>query len=977
MLLARRDLVFSPRSSSKHERKFVATLCRGLLRNYADSTAAVASDGGAAGRVGDGADHGARDGDDEGEGSALAVASLIDMLMMELLQRKEAAVAGVLTLYFEIPADAVAESALIKSGSSGSLSTLIRTGSGGSLGERGRSGSDGLALGGSTPLSRSRVPSLVSEASDDDSAAPRSRASSASSDDGASSAILAAASIDDVLRVYLLLEAHIKQPESGVVKTRGRRKSVAGSPMFAASMEKGSATKVMQADVFTFMLAPVVWQADTMASAVDALPQPRSQAFVRETLVAALAGSSDGQLLAFVLDRHLGAIGWHPSAAGVFDSTVPVSARKRASSSTLAQDCDRVREQWLATLLSADARDAFRSSLAARSAYACLQETQQLQKQLQHLLDRSTFARRRCRTLDADFDACMHGVASHASSHASSYALAPIASAATVDVEVGDSDGCDGMSRDEIALSEREGPCRMRVKLFTAHPRLKLRKRTSRPSGAHAGVASAATVRIVDPVALESEDGGAATAAANTADAASAAAPQVSAAVGAAGEVVSSSAPAEVASGEKENSPRDAYPEIDEKLGPLLTLGDVVEFQCNCSRITPYESTPATFLMCNSIRGSGRGYLVTNYLLADGDNLPHGASLESRVADATLGNRPGALHFEKGSGEAAGSGGDDASIEHRCIKWSFDDVRAVYSRRYLLRQIALEFFLLDGSTHLVVFATGELRDHVQRELLKRCRPTVRSNPEAVHKAALKAWLEGKISNFEYLMDLNTTSGRSFNDLTQYPVFPWILADYTSSTLDLTKASTFRDLAKPLGAMTEKRAGTFRERYDVLNDTGGGGGGARPGSPPLGASGIRRSLSALLRKEERPRAGSMGERSIGGKTSPPPFWRRRARSAAGDAWDDAVSTDGMGTPPPFHYGTHYSSAAIVLHYMLRLQVCAAPFVVARSRPMRAPLRLRVSSCVLLTLPLALPPPFPSHSHRAALCTASRAAARRQV
>ena len=434
------------------------------------------------------------------------------------------------------------------------------------------------------------------------------------------------------------------------------------------------------------------------------------------------------------------------------------------------------------------------------------------------------------------------------------------------------------------------------------------------------GGASAATVRVADHVAPERE--GAATAA-GAVDAA----PEASAAAAPAGETESSIAAVEAAAGD--NSPRDAYPEIDEKLGPLLTLGDVVEFQCNCSRITPYESTPATFLMCNSIRGSGRGYLVTNYLLADGDNLPHGASLESRVADATLGNRPGALHFEEGSGKAAGDDGDDTNIEHRCIKWSFDDVRAVYSRRYLLRQIALEFFLLDGSTHLVVFATGELRDCVQRELLKRCRPTVRSNPEAVHKAALKAWLDGKISNFEYLMDLNTTSGRSFNDLTQYPVFPWILADYTSSTLDLTKASTFRDLAKPLGAMTENRASTFRERYDVLSDTGGGGGGprdgggVRPGSPPLGTSGIRRGLSALLRKEERPRAGSAGERSIAGKTSPPPFWRRRARSAAGDAWDDAVSADGMGTPPPFHYGTHYSSAAIVLHYMLRLQVRAVP------------------------------------------------------
>jgi hypothetical protein len=35
------------------------------------------------------------------------------------------------------------------------------------------------------------------------------------------------------------------------------------------------------------------------------------------------------------------------------------------------------------------------------------------------------------------------------------------------------------------------------------------------------------------------------------------------------------------------------------------------------------------------------------------------------------------------------------------------------------------------------------------------------------------------------------AGRSYNDLSQYPVFPWILADYTSEVLDLGSSATFR------------------------------------------------------------------------------------------------------------------------------------------------------------------------------------------
>lgn len=65
------------------------------------------------------------------------------------------------------------------------------------------------------------------------------------------------------------------------------------------------------------------------------------------------------------------------------------------------------------------------------------------------------------------------------------------------------------------------------------------------------------------------------------------------------------------------------------------------------------------------------------------------------------------------------------------------------------------------------------------------------------------------------MIINTLAGRTFNDLTQYPVFPWVIADYTSETLDLADPKTFRDLSKPMGAQTPSRANQFVERFDAL------------------------------------------------------------------------------------------------------------------------------------------------------------------
>ena len=63
-----------------------------------------------------------------------------------------------------------------------------------------------------------------------------------------------------------------------------------------------------------------------------------------------------------------------------------------------------------------------------------------------------------------------------------------------------------------------------------------------------------------------------------------------------------------------------------------------------------------------------------------------------------------------------------------------------------------------------------------------------------------AWVHGKISNLQYLLYLNFAAGRSFNTLAQWPVFPWVVADYTSPVLDLENPKTFRDLSKPMGAL---------------------------------------------------------------------------------------------------------------------------------------------------------------------------------
>ncbi|KAK8890749.1 hypothetical protein M9Y10_035534 [Tritrichomonas musculus] len=76
----------------------------------------------------------------------------------------------------------------------------------------------------------------------------------------------------------------------------------------------------------------------------------------------------------------------------------------------------------------------------------------------------------------------------------------------------------------------------------------------------------------------------------------------------------------------------------------------------------------------------------------------------------------------------------------------------------------------------------------------------------------QSWLTGQISNFEYLMKLNIISGRSFKDVNQYPIFPWILSNYEQNKFDLNSLE-FRDLSKPMGALNKVRLEHLKEKRE--------------------------------------------------------------------------------------------------------------------------------------------------------------------
>ncbi|CAM9507607.1 unnamed protein product, partial [Ectocarpus sp. 8 AP-2014] len=214
---------------------------------------------------------------------------------------------------------------------------------------------------------------------------------------------------------------------------------------------------------------------------------------------------------------------------------------------------------------------------------------------------------------------------------------------------------------------------------------------------------------------------------------------------------------------------------------------------------------------------SGLGVTETVVLVTPKGNRRGRLSL----VDKFLSFMPESATADGDGGRDGGSGGGGGGVSSsgagaaKAYTWAMDQ------RRYRLRESALEVFLRRGKRRSLFVDFGpESRDQGRRNdfiraLETRCPSGSSESSDA--SRLLKAWQRRRISNFEYLMGLNTLAGRSFNDLCQYPVFPWVLSDYTSDELDLSDDKVFRDLKKPMGAVNPERLAEFIDRYRSFDD----------------------------------------------------------------------------------------------------------------------------------------------------------------
>lgn len=148
------------------------------------------------------------------------------------------------------------------------------------------------------------------------------------------------------------------------------------------------------------------------------------------------------------------------------------------------------------------------------------------------------------------------------------------------------------------------------------------------------------------------------------------------------------------------------------------------------------------------------------------------------------------------------------------------DIKEVLHRKYLMEDTALEIFTYHSYSFFLNFEKS-VRQHVIQALITLCKDKaefIQDSKKSLLKKLSESctkWVNGRISNFEYLSLVNKYAGRSYNVLSQYPVFPWVISNYESKIFNFSNPRNYRDLSKPIGTLNKERLETLKGNIDSL------------------------------------------------------------------------------------------------------------------------------------------------------------------
>ena len=244
----------------------------------------------------------------------------------------------------------------------------------------------------------------------------------------------------------------------------------------------------------------------------------------------------------------------------------------------------------------------------------------------------------------------------------------------------------------------------------------------------------------------------------------------------------------------------------------------------------------------------------------------------------------------------------------------YKDIKYILLRNYFYQETAIEIYTFSNKSYFFNFKTNNEMKKFRDDILKhetfitilgkdlkgkktlgyQKSNSLKTKPQKI-KYIMKDWMNNDISTLKYLMYLNIFSGRSFNDLTQYPVLPWLIINYKKKELS---KDDYRDLSIPMGMIdvSDKsitRKETFLEFYETLKTD------------------FNEANREFNYKEFLNKGGEYLEQYKLKRNK-----KRKGNHDETDANDNNINKIEI-NQIPFFYGTHYSCPTYVSHYLMRV------------------------------------------------------------
>ena len=168
------------------------------------------------------------------------------------------------------------------------------------------------------------------------------------------------------------------------------------------------------------------------------------------------------------------------------------------------------------------------------------------------------------------------------------------------------------------------------------------------------------------------------------------------------------------------------------------------------------------------------------------------------------------------------------------LKINLSKIKIIFKRKYFYRDNSIEIFTYFNKSYFIKFENEKIRD----DFLKKIKENNKNLKEIKEKKVYviynsldndlkkftsiekinELWKNNLISNFQYLMFLNVFANRSFRDLNQYPILPWLFKNFDNFDEDSIDdkiiaqklSNNIRNMDLPLGMIDYNEKSKIRK-----------------------------------------------------------------------------------------------------------------------------------------------------------------------